>query len=351
MIEVHVQKALGGFRLDTRFEAPAGVTVLFGASGSGKTSVVNAVAGLLRPDAGRIVVGGRVLFDGSARVALPARQRSVGYVFQDARLFPHMTVARNLAYGGRHDWDRVIGMLGLGGLLERRPASLSGGERQRVALGRALMSGPRLMLMDEPLAALDAARKALILPYLERLRDEVDVPILYVTHDVAEAARLGSTMVVMEAGRAVRIGPVSEVLSEPGAAAAGLAGRDVGAVLEGVVTAMAEDGLAEVATPAGPLLIGGTRGQPGDRLRLRLPAQEVILSMAPPSGLSALNILSGEVAGVTRQGGWVDVLVTVQKARIVARITERSAARLGIEAGAQVHAIVKAMAVGPEGLR
>ena len=160
MITVDIQQKLGAFQLKAQFEAPSGVTAIFGPSGSGKTSIVNAVAGLLRPDNGRIAVGGDVLFDSADRVNLPPHKRRIGYVFQDARLFPHMTVLRNLRYGGQHDEAQVIAVLGLSDLLQRMPAGLSSGERQRVALGRALMCNPRLLLMDEPLAALDAARKA-----------------------------------------------------------------------------------------------------------------------------------------------------------------------------------------------
>ncbi|MEO0931652.1 MAG: ATP-binding cassette domain-containing protein, partial [Pseudomonadota bacterium] len=186
MLQIDVQKRLGAFALNVSIAAPAGVTAIFGPSGSGKTSIVNAVAGLMTPDAGRIAVGEKVLFDSAARANLPVHRRRVGYVFQDARLFPHLSVEQNLRYGGDHEADHLIDLLGLGDLLARHPAGLSGGEKQRVAIGRALMCDPQILLMDEPLAALDARRKAEILPYIERLRDEVKIPILYVSHDVSE---------------------------------------------------------------------------------------------------------------------------------------------------------------------
>ncbi len=348
MISVRVQKALGGFRLDVDFEAPAGVTVLFGKSGSGKTSVVNAVAGLLRPDAGRIAVGARVLFDSGAGIDRPVHRRHVGYVFQDARLFPHLTVAGNLRYGGDTDAEKVIALLGLEGLLTRRPAALSGGERQRVALGRALMSNPAILLMDEPLAALDADRKALILPYLERLRDEFALPILYVTHDVAEAARLGSTMVLLDNGRVARSGPLGEVLADP-AAGRTLSQRDAGAVLPGRVEgAEDEDGLVRVSTPAGDLVLPGQGMLPGTLLRLRIPAQDIMLSDRRPEGLSALNVLPARVLSVTgAEAGRVDIELAAGEARLLARLTRRSARRLDLRPGAQVHAVVKATAIGP----
>lgn len=346
MISVKVQKVLGGFRLDAEFEAPAGVTVLYGKSGSGKTSVVNAVAGLLTPDAGRITVGETVLFDSGAGVSVPVHQRRVGYVFQDARLFPHMSVAKNLAYGGATDAEKVISMLGLEGLLDRRPAALSGGEKQRAALGRALMSDPAVLLMDEPLAALDADRKALILPYLERLRDEVALPILYVTHDVAEAARLGSTMVVLEQGHVRGVGPLGEVLADPALGTA-LSVRDAGAVLPVTVVAV-EDGLTRVRASAAEFLLQGDLGPVGARLRLRIPAQDVILSVDQPVGLSAVNVIPVTITALTedREGG-MDVSLQSGTDRLLARITRRSAARMGLSDGQQIHAIIKATAIGP----
>jgi molybdate transport system ATP-binding protein len=200
MLEVSAQHRMGDFSLDVAFVAQ-GVTALVGPSGAGKTSVINAVSGLLRPDAGRIVFAGQVLC--APGVWVPAHQRGFGVVFQEGRLFPHMTVRGNLTYGGVAGLDAVVDMLGIGGLLERRPAGLSGGERQRVALGRALVMRPRMLLLDEPLAGLDGARKAEILPYLERVRDEAGVPILYVSHAGDEVARLATCVVRMEAGRVV----------------------------------------------------------------------------------------------------------------------------------------------------
>ena len=200
MLEVRFQHHLGDFALDISFAAQ-GVTALVGPSGAGKTTIINAVAGLLRPDAGRIVFDGQVLGDGA--VWVPAHLRRFGVVFQDARLFPHLSVRQNLTYGGAHAMADVVDMLGIGTLLDRRPMGLSGGERQRVALGRALMMRPRLLLLDEPLSGLDAERKAEILPYLERIRDTADVPILFVSHAADEVARLADSVVRIEAGRVV----------------------------------------------------------------------------------------------------------------------------------------------------
>ena len=216
MLSVDVEKKLGEFTLNAAFTTDGGATALFGPSGAGKTSIINMIAGLLAPDRGRIAHGDEVLFDSAARKNLPAHKRRAGYVFQDGRLFPHLSVARNLDYGrwisglprDGAAFAHVVDLLDIGALLKRRPGALSGGERQRVALGRALLLNPRLLLLDEPLASLDAARKAEILPYFERLRDEARVPILYVSHNAGEVQRVANRIVMIEAGRVTRTGGV-----------------------------------------------------------------------------------------------------------------------------------------------
>ena len=213
MLSVDAQKMLGEFYIAARFDATGSVTALFGPSGAGKTSLVNMIAGLVTPDRGRIVLDDTVLFDAAARINVPTHQRRVGYVFQEGRLFPHMTVARNLDYGRRMNGlaadpaeaERVIDMLDIRPLLERRPGKLSGGERQRVAIGRALLMRPRLLLLDEPLASLDARRKSEILPYLERLRDEVRVPMVYVSHNAAEVRRVANSVVWLDGGQVTAV--------------------------------------------------------------------------------------------------------------------------------------------------
>jgi molybdate transport system ATP-binding protein len=214
MLAVEVEKRLGDFRLDVRFKTETGVTALFGPSGAGKTTLVNMISGLLRPDRGKIVLGEAVLFDGAARIDLPVHRRHIGYVFQEGRLFPHLSVRRNLDYGRRMralspdpaQLARIVSLLEIGHLLDRRPGRLSGGERQRVAIGRALLMRPRLLLLDEPLASLDPARKREILPYLERLRDEVGIPMVYVSHQAAELRRIATAVVRLKGGRVEAIG-------------------------------------------------------------------------------------------------------------------------------------------------
>ena len=224
-LEVDIEHNQGVFRLEASFSSSGRLTALFGRSGSGKTTLVNTIAGLVRPTRGRITVQGTVLVDTAAGVFLPKHRRRIGYVFQEGRLFPHLTVRQNLLFGrwlarsqetdkrdGAADLDGLVDLLGMGALLARRPGGLSGGEKQRVAIGRALLSRPRLLLMDEPLASLDEARKGEIPPYIERLRDEVGVPIIYVSHNVAEVARLATMVVVLDEGRVVAAGSATEVL-------------------------------------------------------------------------------------------------------------------------------------------
>ena len=214
MLEVDVEKRLGDFSLSARFQSGSGVTAVFGPSGAGKTTLVNMIAGLVAPDRGRITIDEAVLFDSAKRIDLPPHRRRIGYVFQEGRLFPHLSVRHNLDYGRRMcglppdqaQTARIVGLLDIGELLERRPGKLSGGERQRIAIGRALLMRPRLLLLDEPLASLDVARKREILPYLERLRDEVGVPMVYVSHQAAELRRIATSVVRLEAGKVAATG-------------------------------------------------------------------------------------------------------------------------------------------------
>lgn len=354
-LSVALTHRLGRFDLDVAFDAPPGLTMLFGQSGSGKTTVINAVAGLLKPQAGRVALDERVFQDSARRIWLPPHRRDLGYIFQEGRLFPHLTVRQNLGYGRwfarrdtpRESLGRVVEMLGIGHLLDRRPALLSGGEKQRVAIGRALLAGPRLILADEPLAALDEARKAEILPYFERLRDEAAVPILYVSHSPAEVARLATTVVALQDGRVARIGPPSEVLGDPTFAPAGL--RGIGAVLEARVVAHHADGLSELTAGGVQLFLPRVDLEPGRALRIHIAAHEVTLSLQRPEGVSALNILPGHVEAV-RPGEGPGAIVSVHTpaGRVLSRVTRRSVAALGLEPGLACHAIVKTVAIAPE---
>ncbi len=354
-VEVHIRQSFQGFDLDVSFEAPAGLTVLFGSSGSGKTTVINAVAGLSRPVQSRIVVNGEVMSDSAEGRWVPPQQRGLGYVFQEGRLFPHMSVQKNLLYGNRlakgraevASFDQVVEILGIGSLLERRPAELSGGEKQRVAIGRALLARPKLILADEPLAALDEPRKAEILPYFERLRDEFSLPILYVTHSIAEVARLATTVVALKDGKVERVGAAAEVLSDPSFTPMGP--RAVGAVLEAKVVAHHEDGLTELTANGVALMLPQLSHAIGDQVRVRVAAHDVILSREAPKGLSALNIVEGRVQSV-RSGGGPGAIVSVdtKAGRILARITRRSAAALELSEGVTCYAVMKSVSVAPQ---
>ncbi|MCA1368315.1 molybdenum ABC transporter ATP-binding protein [Bradyrhizobium sp. BRP14] len=352
-LEVEARHRIGSFTIDAAFGSDGGVTALFGRSGSGKTSLVNIIAGLLRADAGRIVLDGDVIADSARGVFTPIHRRHFGYVFQEARLFPHLSVRRNLAYGrwfagaseSASEFGRIVEMLGIGHLLDRRPSTLSGGERQRVAVGRALLASPRLLLMDEPLAALDEARKAEILPYLERLRDETRIPIVYVSHSVAEVARLADRVVVLDNGRVKASGDVAAILSR----SAGLAidRREAGALIDGTVED--HDKLHELTlVRAGSCIVRVPHlvAQPGHKLRLHIAARDVMLATARPEGISALNVLEGTIADLSpaRQGS-VDVRVDCGGNILFARITALSRDTLELAPGKAVHAIIKTVAL------
>jgi len=350
-IAMEVKHRQGDFLLAASFASGDGVTAFFGASGSGKTTLVNILAGLIRPDHARIVVDGRVLTDTAAGVNIPVHKRRIGYVFQEARLFPHLSVERNLRYGrsfaprGEADavpMEDVIEMLGIGHLLARRPASLSGGEKQRVAIGRALLANPRLILMDEPLASLDGPRKAEILPYLERLRDESRVPIVYVSHSVAEVARLANEVVVLGEGQVRAAGPADEVLQRLDLLPEGER-AEVGALV--AITVVAQDpafGLTQLSSSAGNWVLPRVDAAEGSVVRVRVRARDVMLAVGKPEGISALNVLECTVAALsTGEGPETVVRLDSGSDRLVARITRRSASELQLVPGQRIYAIVK----------
>jgi molybdate transport system ATP-binding protein len=353
MLAVSVLRQRPEFTLQAEFAAPTpGVIALFGRSGSGKTTLVNLLAGLLTPDRGRISIGDLVLTDTHAGIAVPVERRGIGYVFQDARLFPHLTVAGNLRYGERRarvatriiGFEEVIALLGLAALLERRPPQLSGGERQRVSLGRALLTQPRLLLLDEPLASLDAARREEVLPYLEALRDRLSIPMVYVSHQFDEVLRLATQLVLLDAGRVLAHGPVDEMCLLP--ALQSSVGPDlVSAVLEGVVTRRGGDeGGTEVAVGRGTLHVSLPGVAVGARVRLQLLARDVILATQPVQGLSVRNALAGTVTAIRDDDyGAVLVSVDVGGATVLARITHDARQALALHPGSTVWTLVKAV--------
>jgi molybdate transport system ATP-binding protein len=340
-------------QLDIMFEVPTpGVTVLFGSSGAGKSTIIAVAAGLLRPDACRVEVDGQVLADTAAGVWLAPERRRVGMVFQDARLFPHMSVATNLRFGMRRappgpvKFGEVVDLLGIGALLARRPHTLSGGERQRVAIGRALLAQPRLLLMDEPLAALDEARKAEILPYLARLKTAMQLPVMYVTHALDEVARLADTMVLIEAGRVVGSGSVSEITTRTDLP---LAQRDdAGALL--LCRVVAHDVGRQLTRLQGggaafwvPLLDVPLQ----EERRIRVPAREVILAGKPPDAISVQNIVGGTIRRITAEPMRRSLLVEIAlpSGALLSRVTADAVARLGLAPGTPVLALIKSTSI------
>jgi molybdate transport system ATP-binding protein len=352
MLSVAVTHRLGDFTLDAAFDSEAGLTALFGRSGAGKTSLVNAIAGLIRPARGRIVIDGEVLTDTAAGRFVPAHRRRIGYVFQEGRLFPHLSVRQNLLYGrwfargrGGGEVDRVVDLLGLGDLLARRPANLSGGEKQRVALGRALLAQPRLLIMDEPLASLDEGRKAEILPYIERLRDETRIPIVYVSHSIAEVARLATNLVVLSEGRVAATGPTASVMGRIDLFP--LTGRaEAGALLATRVAAHDDRfGLTVLRAASGELRVPHLDLPIGAAVRVRIRARDVMIALAAPQNLSALNVLPGVIAEIGEATGpIVQIRLDCGGEALVARLTRRSVETLGLVPGKQVHAVIKSVA-------
>ncbi|MSO76606.1 MAG: molybdenum ABC transporter ATP-binding protein [Alphaproteobacteria bacterium] len=364
-LDVAIAHRIGPFHLDVAFQAPSrGVTALFGRSGSGKTSLVNTIAGLIRPERGHVRLDGRVFLDRAAGIELPVERRRIGYVFQDARLFPHMTVQANLAYGYRRvaEAERRIAMaamidlLDLGPFLDRRPRTLSGGERQRVALGRALLAQPRRLLMDEPLASLDGPRKAELLPYIERLSSELALPIVYVSHALDEVVRLADNMLLLEAGRVRAFGPVAEIVGQLGQGPLE-AESEPGAVLQGHVLSHEPDfdlthvALAGMRAPEGQMHIAALPHAPRTAIRLHVLARDVIVATARPTGLSVQNILPGNVREILPQAGpFALVAIDIGGQRLLARLTRQSVVRLGLTPGASVYALVKTAALARDGL-
>lgn len=359
ILDVDIRHRQGGFALEARFQSDGRLTALFGPSGSGKTTIVNAIGGLLRPDHARIAVQGRVLVDTKKNIVVPKHRRRIGTVFQEGRLFPHLNVRHNLLFGRwftpsgerKASFDHVVDLLGIGHLLDRRPSTLSGGEKQRVAIGRALLADPELLLMDEPLASLDEARKAEIYPYIERLRDESGVPIVLVSHSVAEIARLATSVVVLSEGRVIASGPAAEVLRHTSFfAQSGL--TEAGALIEAQVSRHDDVyDLTVLQARAGALSVPHLPHPVGTSLRVRLRARDIILSLKVPEGLSALNVLPGFISSIDpAEGASVDVQLDCGGDPVVARVTRKSVEELGLKPGLPVHAIIKSIAFDPEAL-
>ena len=370
-----VASASGVFELDVSFSLPNGITILFGASGAGKTTLLDAIAGLTTPDAGRIALGGRVLFDSPAGVNLPPKNRNIGYVFQDLALFPHLTVESNVRYGLAeiHPQERellvgrALDSLGIAELRKRRPAQLSGGERQRVALARALVTGPSLLLLDEPLAALDLPVRMKIADDLRRSIQNLPIPVLYVTHSRDEVFMLGERLLVLESGKLIAEGTPHEVLSAPrGETVAQLAGFEnifdaevisihpergtmtcrVGSY-QGTASAVPIESDSEIRASAREAAASGieletplVRAEPGAKLRLGISAGDILLATSAPVGLSARNILAGKVVSLSQRDAIIVARVDCG-VELSAHLTLGARDSLELAPGRRVWVIVK----------
>ena len=352
MIDVDIRQRLGSFRLEVKFALDRRVVGLFGRSGSGKTSLINAIAGISRPAQGHVRIAGTTLFDSALGVDVPSARRGIGYVFQDSLLFPHLSVEDNLLYGHRLrrtserfiELPQVLGLLGLEPLLRRKPGTLSGGEKQRVAIGRALLAQPRLMLLDEPLAALDGPRKGEILDYIERLRDVLRLPMIYVSHSVPEITRVADALVVMSDGKDIAVGDVQWVMARMDLKP--YTGRyEAGALVE--TTVLAHDTphqLTRLRFSGGELIVPRLVAKPGEQVRVRIRARDVSIALERPRNISIQNILAGRVLAISDEAGpIVDVQLAVGEETLIARITRRSREELGIVVGQDLYALVKAV--------
>jgi molybdate transport system ATP-binding protein len=353
MLEIELHKQRGEFKLDVAFTAPNGsIVALFGPSGCGKSTTIDLIAGLLEPDRGRIEVNGRVLFDLQRGIHIAAERRRIGYVFQDARLFPHLTAEQNLRYGLRRarpngegiEFAPTVDLLGLGALLQRRPHQLSGGERQRVAIGRALLSQPRLLLLDEPLAALDFARRDEVLPYLERLRNYLRIPMVYVSHQFDEVLRLATHVVLMDRGQSLAAGSLTSISMHPSLSA--LIGVDaIGAVVEARVDSVNEStGLALVTIGRSQVHIDSAGLVSGQGVRLQLLARDLILAVEPPRGLSVRNVLEAVVTRLSPDEQHATLVeLDAGGVTLLSRITTPAATQLRLKVGSNVWVLVKTM--------
>ena len=353
-LEARLAVDAGDFRLDAKLDlALDGIAVVFGPSGAGKTTLLRAIAGVGSEPRGFVSFDGDVWLDDSRRIRVPPHRRGVGYVFQQDRLFPHLSVRSNLLYGWKRtpaaerklDVDRVFDLLEVRPLLDRRIGMLSGGERQRVAIGRALLASPRLLLMDEPVASVDLPRRGEILTFVERLPHELGIPILYVTHSLDEMLRLASLVVLVADGRVRAQGPV-ETLSSELDALVGSAELDPGTVFAGTVADYDPAfGLARIRFAGGELRIPSATAEPGERRRVRIRSRDVSLSLDPPGRVTNLNVLRGtirEITDVSRSDAEVVIDIGV---RLLARVTRRSVAQLALAPGVEAYALVKAVAL------
>ena len=351
-INVNIDKSMGDFYLKTKFNADIGITAIFGPSGAGKSTLVNLIAGLMKPNNGYIKIFDELIFDSAQKINIPVNKRGIGFVFQDARLFPHMKVEANLKYSHRfgrrgqlRSFSEIVEVLNLEGILNRLPGNLSGGEKQRVAMGRALLSNPKILILDEPLAGLDEGLKAEVIPYLEFLRDNFNLPILYISHSQSEVARLSDKIVVLEKGRILEQGRTLQILSSFSVAKK-LSLRDLSSFVEATVRNHAPDGITELDFAGSKLFLPTINTPLGRKVRLRILAKDITLAINKPQKISALNILKGEVVEIILGSGPGAVVgIKVGNHKLITRITQRSLNVMDLKLGKTCFAFLKSVSV------
>jgi len=359
MLNVRFSKAIGSLFLDAEFEVEEGsITAIFGRSGAGKTSIINAIAGLTLPDDGNITIGESTLYSHNLGINLPIHRRRIGYVFQSDRLFPHMTVRNNLNYGAPKNPEKsniltlseIADLLELTTLLERKPKTLSGGEKQRVSIGRALLSNPRLLLMDEPLSSIDVKHRFEILPFIQKVRLKTGITIIYVTHALEEVIFLADQIVLISEGKVTAQGTVENIMSRLDLHP--MTGRfDAGAVISATFSGYdPEFHLGELSFNGGTLRIAGFDTEPGTALRAHIRARDVSLMLDKPKDTSVLNVFYGEILEIRREDGpQLDLLIDIGTP-LIARITRKSLSDLKLTIGSKVYALVKTVAIDRKAL-
>ena len=349
MLDVDIDYEKNDFHLDVKFNFPSRVIGVFGNSGAGKSTFISILSGIIKPDHGYIKVAGVTVFDSVGKINLAPHKRKIGYVFQDSLLFPHLSVKANLLYGfklnktseQRISFDHIIDLLGVETLLDRKPMTLSGGERQRIAIGRALLAQPQMLLMDEPLASLDLQRKLEILAYIERLRDEINIPIVYVSHSIAEISRLADTIMMMVDGKSVASGPLNDVINQLDF---NLVDQYAACSILDATIVEHMDGLTHLAFSGGELWVPLFDKKIGATVRTRIMAKDVALSIHKPEGISTLNILKSTIVSINAQNDiHADIRLTVGDFKLSARLTNRSIRLMDLRAGREVYALVKSV--------
>jgi molybdate transport system ATP-binding protein len=357
VLSIRISRELSDFTLSIDVECAYPVTAIFGASGSGKTTLLNLVAGLLGPDEGEIELDGEVLFSSKRRIDLPPEQRKVGLVFQDDLLFPHLTVKKNLRYGydllpssGRKfELDQVVDLLELAGLMDRLPEGLSGGERQRVALGRAILASPRLLLLDEPLSSLDQVLKDRIIPYLRHIRTELQIPMLYVSHSVAEILELTGQVIVLQRGKVLAHGDFFDIAHKPEVLPLVEAHGFENVLPVEVIATESDEGSCRVKFGDHEILVPPCNRSVGQRLFIGIRANDIILSRTRPEGLSIRNVVEGRILEISNVDGKQLVYVDVGK-RVAVEVTMEAVRELDLKRGDQILCLVKAQSIriGPD---